>query len=616
MNMSEQQSCKRVCGDEFPGICGSQCNPGSCSGGPTPPAPTPPTPAPPTGGPSRCGCSSCTSNILNRIADGHTVLARIDWVKANMNMSEQQSCKRVCGDEFPGICGSQCNPSSCGGGPTPPSPTPPSPTPPTTGGGCSDNPSGWYDSDGPDFNCAWYSMSNHCQRYGDDFANRGKTANQACCTCGGGSRTGPTPTPPSPSPPTGGTRPRANFNESLNSSIRNRGMLPYLFDNKSRYNDNEVYVAVTGRVGGNWVWLDLSNFSIKPMSSNFNTVQGPSHDNSGWRYANIFRPLSSISSNTIGIPKIEACKMFISFRSPLYIHFHAGNNAGYTQPNLENSSDPNRGIRFETIELTWVSNGLWINTSRVDAYQYPMGLEVYGSDVGGGNNYKKVGELKDHNAILNLWPSRVSSPFLPCYVTSFYPEGDGIIKQPSKIPQFDNGGASANYFQAYINQIWNTYKRRTLKASFGDIGIWQGQVSSNNVFTMRCVAQCPGNAGAGRIRGVPNTQEIIEAKGKMAQGGEWDKNVQKMFSAAINRHAINPNASSSTTQNWGDNSQYFQSGPYNDYVAFFHGSDISFESQTYAFAYDDVFDQSSTIQATRPDKTRITIGGFYNVQGH
>ena len=308
--------------------------------------------------------------------------------------------------------------------------------------------------------------------------------------------------------------------------------------------------------------------------------------------------------------------MFISFRRPLYIHFHAGNNAGYTQPNLENSSDPNRGIRFETIELTWAPNGLWINTSRVDAYQYPMGLEVYGSGVGGGNNYKKVGELKDHNAILNLWPSRVSSSFLPCYVTSFYPEGDGIIKQPSKIPQFDGGGPSANYFQAYINQIWNTYKRRNLKASFGDIGIWEGRVSSNNIFTMQCVAQCPGNARDGRIMGVPNTQEFIEAKGLMAQGGEWDKNVQKMFSAAINRHAINPNASSSMTQNWGDNSRYFQSGPYNDYVAFFHRFDISFESQTYAFAYDDVFDQSSTIQANRPEKTRITIGGFYNVQGH
>lgn len=553
---------------------------------------------------SRCGCSSCNSSILRKDAEGHAVGARIDWVKANLNRSEEQACKLVCGEEFPEICKSQCDPDHCDGG--------------NTGGTCSDSPSGWYDSDGPVYNCAWYSRENRCQRYGDDYANKGKTAKQACCSCGGGSKgaptpTPPTPTPPAPTPPTG-SRPRANFNEGLNSSIRSQSMLPYLFDNKSRYNDNEVYIAVTGRVNNRWVWLDLSDFSVKPMSSNFNTVQGPSHDPTGWRYANIFTRLDSISSNTIGIPRIAACKMFISFKNPLYIHFHSG--GGYTQPNLENSSDPNRGIRFETIELTWAPNGLWINTSRVDAYQYPMGLEVYGSGVGGGGNYKKVGEIKDHNDILNLWPSRVSNLFLPCYVTSFYPEGDGIIMQPSKISQFDQGGSSANYFQEYINQIWNTYKSRDLRASFGDIGIWQGRVSSNNIFTMRCVAQCPGSASEGRIVGVPNTQEVIEAKGKMAQGGEWDKNVQKMFSAAINRHALRVSVSSSVAQNWGDRTQYFQTGPYNDYVAFFHGFDITHNSETYAFAYDDVFDQSSTIQANSPDKTRITIGGFYNVQGH
>ena len=250
-------------------------------------------------------------------------------------MSEQQACKRVCGDEFPGICGSQCNPTICGGvGPTP---TPPTPTPPT-GGRCSDSPSGWQDSDGPRYNCAWYSIGNRCQRYGYAYANRGKTANQVCCTCGGGSIGAPTPIPP-----TGGNRPKANFNESLN---RRRGMLPYLFDNKSWYNDNEIYIAVIGRINDGFVWLDLSNnFSVKQMSSRFNTIRGPSHGSTGWQYTNNFTRLDSISSNTIVIPRIAACKIFISFGSPLYIHFHVGDkNAGYTQPNLEDSNDPNRGI--------------------------------------------------------------------------------------------------------------------------------------------------------------------------------------------------------------------------------------------------------------------------------
>ena len=308
--------------------------------------------------------------------------------------------------------------------------------------------------------------------------------------------------------------------------------------------------------------------------------------------------------------------MFISFKKPLFLHFFP--NGAYAAPDLNNPSDPNKGIRFETVELTWAENGLWINTSRVDAYQYPMGLEVYGENVGGsGQQYKKVGELKSHNDIISLWPIRTSSRFQPCYVTAFYPEGDGIIKQPSKIPDFKEGGPNRDYFKAYIEMIWNTYKSRPLRADFGDLGIWEGSVSpGSNVFTMSWRSG-NGSPATGRIVGVPNTQEVIEAKGKLHAGSEADKNVQKMFAAAINRHAIDTSVPSSVVQEWGDRSKYFQNNPHNEYVSFFHGFDITHNSETYAFAYDDVFEQSSTIQATNPgvEKTRITIGGFSNVSG-
>jgi hypothetical protein len=55
-------------------------------------------------------------------------------------------------------------------------------------GGCSDVPSGWQDSDGD--SCQGYADNNWCEEFGDDFASDGKTANQACCTCGGGSNNG------------------------------------------------------------------------------------------------------------------------------------------------------------------------------------------------------------------------------------------------------------------------------------------------------------------------------------------------------------------------------------------------------------------------------------------
>ncbi len=56
------------------------------------------------------------------------------------------------------------------------------------GGSCVDSPVDWYDSDGPFYDCKYYARDNNCQSFGHGFANFGKTANQACCACGGGTR--------------------------------------------------------------------------------------------------------------------------------------------------------------------------------------------------------------------------------------------------------------------------------------------------------------------------------------------------------------------------------------------------------------------------------------------
>jgi hypothetical protein len=52
---------------------------------------------------------------------------------------------------------------------------------------CKDVPEGWYDSDGPTYDCEWYSVGSRCRQYGNGYENNGATANKACCACGGGS---------------------------------------------------------------------------------------------------------------------------------------------------------------------------------------------------------------------------------------------------------------------------------------------------------------------------------------------------------------------------------------------------------------------------------------------
>jgi len=52
-----------------------------------------------------------------------------------------------------------------------------------TGEVCHDVP-GWYDSDGPQYNCEWYAHhTNQCHWFGSGYSNFGHTANTACCHC-------------------------------------------------------------------------------------------------------------------------------------------------------------------------------------------------------------------------------------------------------------------------------------------------------------------------------------------------------------------------------------------------------------------------------------------------
>ena len=50
---------------------------------------------------------------------------------------------------------------------------------------CVDDPHGWVDIDGD--GCDYYAENGRCSKLGDLFTNHGKTANDACCACGGGS---------------------------------------------------------------------------------------------------------------------------------------------------------------------------------------------------------------------------------------------------------------------------------------------------------------------------------------------------------------------------------------------------------------------------------------------
>jgi hypothetical protein len=427
---------------------------------------------------------------------------------------------------------------------------------------------------------------------------------------------------------TEGVEPEA-FDDGVVQEILDDDKLPFLLDNKSRYSDEEVYIAIVGRAApddglSNFVWYDFKNKTVNPADLSYNTIEGVGSEQYG-KYADVFTKLSDVENKTIAMPRIESGKMFIAFKKPLNLSFNVNDigEPGYAAPDHNNPDDPSHGIRYEVIEFNTtgfvVGNGIWVNTSRVDAYQYPMGVEVFGPIVSTVLQYRRIGEILPHDEILSRWRGAASEAFEDCYSEDGFEEGDGIIHQPSKTPGYKVGGEHADYFDEYVELVWETYRTKELvfDMSFeGDPKIMRGKVVGND-FKMTYEEPVDGQVTLmhGTITGLPSTTDVIEGAGALATGGTEDLNVQKYICAALNRGVIDLSTPDGVEQNFRDESSFFNPDvPYNEYVAFFHNEEISHESDTYAFAYDDIYDLSSTIQASEPEKIRITIGGFSGVK--
>lgn len=373
--------------------------------------------------------------------------------------------------------------------------------------------------------------------------------------------------------------------------------------------DSDIYIAIIGQQEGmGYIYYDLPNSisgaSVKQLNESVNTLPGTGPFST---YADVFTRLSDIPGKVIYLGNTFGCRMFIGFKSPMYLHAHA---VGYAGADLNNPDDPNAPIRWEMVEFSYQtgSDEMWINTTRVDAFQYPMGLEVWSNGV---YPYTKRGEIVDYRTVIDKWQADYSNtPYSDCLYNLITKDNlGGIIKQPSKVASIKN----RNIFDGYINNVWEYYRNNTADIDMGLLGRWTGKVQGDS-FVLTCAEGHywkPGSVAT--IPGRPTTEDVIEGAGVFASGDEISKTVQSMFCAAFNRGMFR---TTTALQDWNPDgsTKAFTGGtefPHNEYVKFFHDPSITASGgHTYAFAYDDTYDQSATCYANKPVRATVTIGGF------
>ncbi|CAE6971249.1 Beta-galactosidase [Paraburkholderia nemoris] len=392
-----------------------------------------------------------------------------------------------------------------------------------------------------------------------------------------------------------GTATSNNATLTVNSTIPNYTVKPGFIgvdlvnNTNGAYTDDQVYVAVIARdpATGQFAWLKpdgtITDATVADNTASNHLTAG------GQNYSNYFFTLAQ--SKTLQLPQLFSGRIFVSLGSPLYIQVlaDANGNIGYAGPNPQNATDPNVNVNFDWYEFTYNTAGLWINTTQVDEFGFPLTQDVYGSNA---TWHQQTGITQRRADLFTAYANEVSSAFQPVPSSSFR------IMAPAK-GSFAAGQTNGNYFDAYVNEAWNYYTTNNLVVTVG-AQQFVGTVQNNQLVFTEVNLNNGAYVGGTYTVGKPSTQDILQGSGALATGNSIELAIEAQICAAFNRHVMEDVTKWSTPAAW------YAASPSNEYARFWHDHGVS--GLAYGFAYDDVQSASSTIFTPNPEHMVLGIG--------
>jgi hypothetical protein len=221
------------------------------------------------------------------------------------------------------------------------------------------------------------------------------------------------------------------------------------------------------------------------------------------------------------------------------------------------ASDPTKSKYYDFIEHTIGATQYNGNTTRVDAFGIKIAMRLHcadGFDVAVGENYDTFAE--DRAVTFQKFLDEVPDEFKPLAQP---PNAPYRIVQPGAAG-FDQGGANANYYDSFVDQLW----------------------SANGLTIAK-----PGPNGSG-LGSYPSVSAAIY-RHVGATAGTFDAN-GKLLDNML----------------WSDSSTFYQSAPADYYARFWH--ERSLDGKAYGFPYDDVGGYSSYISHKNPEYMMVAIG--------
>lgn len=385
---------------------------------------------------------------------------------------------------------------------------------------------------------------------------------------------------------------------------------------QGKYTDDKVYWLIIGKDWntGGYVRAD-QNGNLVPVSEADNVIPVPGRDKG---YANY--GVSLAQAKTVTIPPIESARIYMSVGKPVLVQINRDINGktGYAGPDLENSTDPNLETTFDFGEFNINRPrpfsdypGIFVNTSRVDIFGFPLKLRVTGLDGYDATVGETLAETRDElfaRFILETpaeFQGLAKAPYGPYRIMApahgTFNDGLNVTTGAQDKPR----GPNAGYLDDYITSVWNKYRSQDLVLTVGEWPTFTGRVGSDDVFTFT------DGQGTYKIYGKPTTTEVMlgngvldDATGTAPHTLQHDKQLQlqAQMCAALNRHVTD-----APPNQWYNGALFYPEGQRaNFFTKFWHRH--SYNGLAYGFSYDDVGGHSPSIYTPAPVSVTYTIG--------
>ncbi|WP_239153021.1 beta-1,3-glucanase family protein [Virgisporangium aliadipatigenens] len=306
-------------------------------------------------------------------------------------------------------------------------------------------------------------------------------------------------------------------------------------------------------------------------------------DNGPDGFADLSVPLAAgTAATSFALPKMSG-RVYFSINGQLKFKVVADGNGkpALQYPAAWVSADPSFNVLHDCWEFTYSDAGMFCNTTNVDMFSVPMAIKLTGART------QSTGALVDGGRDKIFAAMRAEPTFNRLVI------GDNLrIISPGH--GIGAGLFPANYYDAYINEVWAKYATTDLKITTNR-GTFTGRVNGGRLTFDGGVASF----------GKPTTTDVLFCDGALVSPNDGVTGpVGAVLGAGFNRSTLVSHPNQPTT----DPSTFYKAPISNHFSRILHANHA--DGKSYGFAYDDVVDFASYIQDERPASIEVRLTPF------